>query len=207
MQSTNAFESLPNFLDSSFFMALVTLIVGSVALFIYFFQKRDKKREAANILILEIKQAENALRSFMDIGAVNQETIILPNNGWQTYHHLFINDLSPEERGLLTRFYTSCETMETALRRMKNYWVLGNEERIRITQQHLYNAKEVSEATIKELDGENHFWGNSVYYAPNFDKTILADITSRMEHIINTPCWTKLEKIAKKSWLQRFKNG
>lgn len=58
---------LINFLNSNFFIALVTLVVGSVAYVIYKLQKRDKKREKANIILLEIQGAERKLQQIKKV--------------------------------------------------------------------------------------------------------------------------------------------
>jgi len=45
----------------------VTLVVGSVAYVIYKLQKRDKKREKANIILLEIQGAERKLQQIKKV--------------------------------------------------------------------------------------------------------------------------------------------
>lgn len=49
------------FFNSSFFIALVTLATGLFAFRLYFQKNKDIKKDAANILLLEIQNAERQL--------------------------------------------------------------------------------------------------------------------------------------------------
>ena len=49
------------FLDSTLLNPITTLIVGFAAYFLYKKQKEDEKRDAANIILLEIESAERQL--------------------------------------------------------------------------------------------------------------------------------------------------
>ena len=48
-----------NFLNSGFFTGLATILTAIVAIFLYYWEQRKKKRDAAKIIIQEIRRAED----------------------------------------------------------------------------------------------------------------------------------------------------
>lgn len=50
---------LIKFLNSNFFIAIITIVVGSIAYRIYLKQQRDNKMDAAKIILQEIRRAED----------------------------------------------------------------------------------------------------------------------------------------------------
>ena len=50
-----------SFVNSSFFLALVTFFVGGIAIFLYLIQKINKKRDASRIILQEIRRAEDII--------------------------------------------------------------------------------------------------------------------------------------------------
>lgn len=48
------------------FSASATLIVGLIAILIYFKQKQDKKRDAARIIVQEIRRAEDLISRYIE---------------------------------------------------------------------------------------------------------------------------------------------
>ena len=61
-------ETIKLSLNSNFFIALTTLLVGSFAIFLYLKRKNDFKREAANILLMEIRNAEQMIDKYINGG-------------------------------------------------------------------------------------------------------------------------------------------
>jgi len=106
-------ESFENFVDSQFFSTFVTLIVGSFAYGVYRKGKRDEKRRAASVILLEIEEAEQHLTKvsvstpFPSIDA--DQVKLMPVSSWGTYKHLFINDFDRNETDKISDFYTRCE--------------------------------------------------------------------------------------------------
>ena len=75
------------FFNSSFFIGLITLIVGSVAILIYITQKIDQKRDAANIILMEIRYAEKLIEKFSSGSVVlDFQTRMIPTNNWYKYN-------------------------------------------------------------------------------------------------------------------------
>lgn len=106
-------------LNSSFFIASATLIVGFAAYFLYKKQKRDEKKDAATILLAEIRNATAILPGvksrFKKNGALEEGTVLLPGESWGKYKYLFVNDLKSEEWRAVDAFYKNCLTYDEAL--------------------------------------------------------------------------------------------
>lgn len=114
-------ENLPLLLNTS-----ITLIVGFVAYRVYYVQKRDNKRDAANIIVLELKNAERNLEEVRKLyeaeRAANSQAMIFPEKvrlmtteSWTKYKYLFARDLSPEQWDEVGRFYENCKLFDEAV--------------------------------------------------------------------------------------------
>ncbi len=107
-----------DFLNSNFFTAFVALLVGSVAYRVYIKQRRDAKRDAANIVLLEIENAErqlekvNADRVFPGID--EDDVYLMRSASWDKYKYLFVRDLDRNEWDKLTSFYDKCSIYDKA---------------------------------------------------------------------------------------------
>lgn len=144
-----------NFFNSNFFIALVTLIVGTAAYIIYRLQKRDEKREAANIVLLEIQGAERKLQQIKK--SLSKEPATLPNDlrlmpteNWSRFNYLFIKDFDRDEWDALTEFYNKCQLIDETIK-YNNAAFWDDVEQIRSNKQRLL-ADYANEAT-KKLEG------------------------------------------------------
>jgi len=96
----------------------VTFLVGLVALFVYQKQKRDHKKDAANILIIEIESAERQLQAIQEGAApktLKENQFLMPSASWATYRHLFARDFSLREWDIVTDFYNRCKQFDEAV--------------------------------------------------------------------------------------------
>ena len=85
---------------------IVTLFVGGLAIYLYYKQKIENKRDAAKLILQEIRYAEQQIRSFRDSGSYPLSTKLLPTNNWHNKINLFIKDLNESEIDLISRFYS-----------------------------------------------------------------------------------------------------
>lgn len=118
---------------------VATLFVGFYALILYNRQKRDTKKDAANIILLEIQYAETVLntaqRTLEDtVQTLPSDVITMPNENWSKYKYLFVNDFSASEWEAITNFYNRCQLFDEAVRTNSSYFQ-KNEEQIRINIQ------------------------------------------------------------------------
>jgi len=102
----------------------VTLIVGFIAFWLYQKQKRDSKKDAANILLLEIQNAKRQLavatKQLKDAGTdetkmLAEDTFLMPNESWSKYKYLFVRDFDRDEWDSLSSFYSRCAIFDDAV--------------------------------------------------------------------------------------------
>ena len=122
-----------DFLSSDLLAALATLIVGGVAIYLYIRQKRDYKRDAANILLMEIRSAEKLISSAKQGTPLSADTPLLPTNNWVKNNYLFIKNLDRDELDLINNFYNQCGIIDKSLYQLsianqleqKSNWIQG----------------------------------------------------------------------------------
>lgn len=100
------------FWNSTLFQTIVILMTASFVFIVYFMNKRNQKREAAIILLDEIRLAENAIDEIRRNRAITELNAIMPVNSWAKHKHLFANELNQDEFALVTQFYNRCEYAE-----------------------------------------------------------------------------------------------
>ncbi len=128
-------QYLVGFLNSNFLIALITLGVGSLALYIYKKQQTEAKKDAANILLLEIKNAESQLMQAKEIilrdKIIPESIFSMKTSSWSKYSYLFIRDLTDEEWRLINDFYEKCRQYDEVVE-YNNTFFKKNEEQIRV---------------------------------------------------------------------------
>lgn len=79
-------DSIWSFLNSQFFIALITLFAGLTAWIVYARQRSDKKRDIANSILSEIQLAEKAIERVKNYVRDTQQSDIniqiLQLNSW-----------------------------------------------------------------------------------------------------------------------------
>jgi hypothetical protein len=128
-------QFVANFLYSNLFVGLATFVVGLVALFVYQKQKSDQKKDAANIILLEIKNAETKLTQARETSmrdSVLPETVFaMRTSSWERYSYLFVRDFTDKEWELINAFYEKCRLYDEAVE-YNNTFFKKNEEQIRV---------------------------------------------------------------------------
>lgn len=141
--------------ESSLLTSVVTLIVGLLAFAVYRKQQIDRKKDAANIIFLEIKNAEKNLTQAKDIivrDKVLPESIFaMKTPSWGKYNYLFVRDFDDKDWNIINTFYEKCRLYDEAVE-YSNTFFKKNEEQIRVN---LHQAlAEYTKALLKTL-GEN----------------------------------------------------
>ena len=113
-------------LNSNFFIAATTLVVGFTAYFVYKKQKRDEKKDAATILLAEIKSSTAILPGliarFKKNKVLEEGLVLLPSESWSKYKYLFVNDLKAEEWSAVDNYYEKCLAYDAALIEKQSYF-------------------------------------------------------------------------------------
>jgi len=172
-------------LNSNFFVALV----GFLAIYIYFKQKGDKKREAARLILQEIRYAEQQIgNSERGLRGYSLTSKLLPTNNWSNNIHLFLRNLEQSEIDLISKFYSKAEYIDILIGKISDFKNLPkNPPKI------LPKTKPVPAASKQEL------------VIVGFDlmqdtQSILRETSINIQFIYNTPAGEKLKKIVNKQW-------
>lgn len=127
MKSLYNFFSHNELLNSSFLLAVITLLAAGTALYIYRKQHRDERQEAAKAIYSEIVSAQNRLKGIRErffaeqFPALESETVLRSEN-WSRYKYLFVQQLTTDEWNLVDRFYNNCLAYDAAVALNNSYF-------------------------------------------------------------------------------------
>ena len=127
-------DMLFNIVNSSGFVAFVTLFVGLGAFRIYTKQKDDAKRDAANIILLEIESAEQQLQIITQNeqqDSLAENIYLMKNSSWDEYRYLFVRDFDRNEWDKISDFYSKCYQYDEAVTSNNKYFG-ANVEKIQL---------------------------------------------------------------------------
>lgn len=149
-------SNLWNFLNSQFFVSVVTFGAGLVAWFIYKKQRDDKKRDIANSILSEIQHAEKAVervRNYIrDTDKSDISIQILQQNSWMTKKHIFSSDFDEDEWESINTFYSSTLLLDETLKQ-SNAVFESNAAQIRANMQRV--VADLIEVSVVSINSEN----------------------------------------------------
>ncbi|WP_418203523.1 hypothetical protein [Anaerotignum faecicola] len=93
------------------------IAVGLSAMIVYIFQKRDKKRSAATLILGQIDSIEEKIGILKNGHQLNNVVVyhsktIISENTWEKYKHLFAKELSQSEHRMIQNFFDTAEQLE-----------------------------------------------------------------------------------------------
>lgn len=145
------------FLDSKLFSTLVTIATGCIAFVVYIKKQRDHKRDAANIILLEIQNAERCLKKIRENilkDKLEENYYTMKTDSWSVYKYLFVRHFDRDEWDLITEFYQTCQLIDTAIMHQSSMFQ-RNEEQLRINM--LKNTAEyIDKAIQSNVDQNGH---------------------------------------------------
>lgn len=117
---------IETFFSSNASTSIVATVAALSAYIIYSMRKRDHKKDAANIVLLEISSAEKNIeeaKKMFEQGKIdNPEAIrfpeklrLMPTASWLKYKYLFVRDLSKEQWDAINKFYDNCTAYDEAV--------------------------------------------------------------------------------------------
>lgn len=130
-----------NALTSRALPPLIAIVAAAGAFIIYYIHRRDSRRDAANIILLEIENAEKLLeeakKNYTAAKSLDPPSISFPENlrlmkieSWTKYKYLFVKYLEPEEWEEISNFYVNCQLFDEALEHIDSFF-RHNESEIR----------------------------------------------------------------------------
>lgn len=149
-------SSFWDFINSQFFVSLVTLGAGTTAWLIYKRQGNDQKRDIANSILSEIQYAEKAVdrvRNYIrDTEKADINMHIIQQNSWGTHKHLFSSDFDEDEWNAISNFYNCAILLDDTLKQ-SNAVFESNAAQIRTNMQRV--VADLTEVTIVNIDSSN----------------------------------------------------
>jgi phosphate/sulfate permease len=130
---------------------VLTIITGFIAWFVYRNQVKSREKEAAVILLNEIRHAESSLKVITGSGFdVQNETIsILTTCSWDKNYQIFTRYLCRDDFKLLSDFFNGCKAAQSELEQWRRYFVVAREEKGKAIQVKLI---ELAESYTNEED-------------------------------------------------------
>lgn len=178
--------------------AAVTFIVGLIALVVYWLTKRAEKKNAATIVVMDIRHAEQVVLLILEKQMVDI-TIkeILSENNWAKYKHLFASDFSHDDFAAFNRFFVACTEISDARRRMFEIFYANLNAKASITQQKLIEIENPlsPEGQAKRQQIINTINTEEFVYQPNEPLNRILSSLPLMGRLSNTIAFEKLKKL------------
>lgn len=189
------------------FGGFATLLSVSVVIAIYLFQKWDRKMQTAQILLMEIRNAENAINEIKkNIKQRSSEPgylirFVLPVNSWINHQHLFVEDFDEDEFKKINEFYNICSVIEKYIQHAKTTWIVTVDEKVKLAQskilqladKHQDNRQGYVDEAKKIFD---IFFPVDDGFVPNLGVYILETLVPSVPNIMTSSCGAKLKQLA-----------
>lgn len=182
---------------------LLLVCVGLSAFGVYYWQKRDEKRAAATLVKGQIDLIEeriHTLKNDHQLGniSVYHSKVILQENLWERYRHLFIKTLQKSDAEIIQKFYDNAEQIEYARRAIVRLIELAQEQKASV-QIEILGAimKDSPEGALEEM---GKFLQNYVPYDMGYIPDIVANSLVKHLNDINmlsgTTAYQKLQYLS-----------
>ncbi|QSH39059.1 hypothetical protein JXR01_01975 [Candidatus Kaiserbacteria bacterium] len=193
-----------DYLFQDMFNGIATLVAGLFVWLIYIYGKRDKKKEAATILLNEIYTAEREMNNIKKNKIVSDYTFILPSNHWNDFQHLFTKNFDADEMNKMSEFFKACSLAEESIKLIKSYLVIAMDQKSRVIQDELitligksedFNVYKEEKEKILNIFHKEDYW-----FAPSAPKEKLFDYLENIDQLSLSSVGGKLKSIRDSRW-------
>lgn len=94
---------------------LAALVTGLFALMVYFHQKSSFKRDAALLILQEIRFAEAQVKKYNPTVGFQFYEKLLPTDNWNKNIHLFVNDFEESQIDAISLFYAKTHYLDDVI--------------------------------------------------------------------------------------------
>lgn len=189
------FEYIQNFLNNN--IGVVTFFVSFIAVYLYIKQIKNSKRDAASLILQEIRYAEQQIRKYKDVGGYQLFDKLLPTNNWSKNVNLFVKDLKESNNiDLISDFYAKTAYIDTLIHKISDF--KNEPEDFKNFQS--FPPTNPEQPLPQKFENQINVIIDPMQYTQKF----LKDVSYRVEFIYNTPVVEKLKKIADKKWFHFF---
>ncbi len=172
------------FFYTNFFVGSTTLLVGAFAIFLYFRQKKDKKREIAKLILQEVRYAEQMIKEFKRHNQYKLHDRLLPTNNWNLNIHMFVSDFSETEIDSISKFYAQVSYIDVIIQKISDQ--NNDPETVKKITDELQRMRESGQTGTVAIQ----------MVSPISD-LVLKDTSLNVEFLYNTPAAEKLRKLSK----------
>lgn len=179
--------------------SIVTFVVGLAAYVVYWQTKRNEKKNAATIVIMDIRHAEQVVLSILEKGMIDKSIKnILYENNWDKYKHLFASHFSYDDFAAFNRFFDSCVEIADARKRMGEVFYANINAKASIAQQRIFGIDNLSapEGQTKKQQVIAEINGEKFVFDPEEPKARILQSLQLMGRLSNTVAFEKLKKQA-----------
>ncbi|TPQ24455.1 hypothetical protein C2U68_19600 [Methylomonas koyamae] len=179
--------------------SIVTFIVGLFAFLVYFLSKRSEKQNAATIVVMDIRHAEQVVLSILEKGLVDKSLKnIISENNWAKYKHLFASDFSYDDFAAFNRFFDACVEISYARNRMLEVFYANLISKASISQQKIFDIEDLGspEGQIKKQKIISEFNNEVFVFDPDDPKVRIYQSLQLMGRLSNTVAFEKLKILA-----------
>ena len=185
-------------MNPEIFNSIVTFVVGLVALGVYWLTKRGEKQNAATIVVMDIRHAEQVVLSILEKGVVDRTLKnILSENNWAKYKHLFASEFSYDDFAAFNRFFDSCVEIADAKNRMNEVFYASLNAKTSIAQQKILDIQNISspEAQLEKQKIIEAINAEEFVFEPKEPKERVFRSLQLKGRLSNTVAFEKLKKI------------
>ena len=123
-----------------FLNAAATILAGGIALIVYLAQLRNHKKNAAVMIIMDIRHAESIISEIKRSKSTNLKMKnIMPVNNWRAYKNLFVSNLGYDDFIMLNNFFESCQVISDSMNDIRLIFTMNIEEKAKIAQNIMCN--------------------------------------------------------------------
>lgn len=198
-----------DFISANVYATLVAYAVGTYALYLYIRQKEDAKRDAAKIILQEIRRAEDIISDYKEHGQYKFTKKIVATNSWAKNIHHFVGDLDPDELDKISDLYSMGEYLDSIITKISDEKF---ETGIKMFEENVQRVSNVFSRSpvipdTQEISGGQLSSGQQPINAqrvinlpitiPAPWKTLLDEITFKYEPIYHSTIADKLKMIAR----------
>ena len=193
---------LKSFTDYQGAITLFAGLLGLSAIYSYFNQKADYKRNAAKLILQEIRYAEQKIRKYREV-TPNQYQLydkLLPTNSWNDNIHLFIKELKETPNiDLISDFYAKATYVDKLIDIISVQINKTTSIPVSIPQNILNQKGEDYKPYIPPIPTKVLI---GLPQMSQVSQDLLYDVSMKLEFIYNTTVVEKLRKISEKKWYQ-----
>jgi len=183
------------------YASIIAFLVGLFAIYLYIKQREDAKRDAARIIIQEIRRAKEIISDYKQSGGYQFAKKIIATNSWNKNIHFFVGNLDNDELDKISNLYSTGEYLDSLIQEISHITLNDEVEKdkkfleIQLKHQNqkgtllegsTYPIAQISEHIEVNIPGIRPVW-----------KGRLDIISLKIEPIYNSTIVLKLKKIAK----------